>query len=213
MRDGSAASTTTEGMCCMKYRSITRRAAGLAVLLAAVAGGTAQAATPATTPGCSQPSYTFSQPFGSLNDSNWYTLAPGQSVDSFTGRGWTLTGGAKLVTTTLADGSVGTVLDLPAGATAVSPAMCVNSQYPDARFDVRQAVGGPGLGVSVAYTNSKSGGQSSGVVNGDSTWSVSRDVQLHAGSLVGWQQAQYTFVGGQGGAQVYDFYVDPHCAW
>ena len=211
MRDGSAASTTTEGMCCMNYRSITRRAAGLAVLFAAVAGGTAQAATPATTSACSQPSYTISQPFGSLNDSNWYTLAPGQSVDSFTGQGWTLTGGAKPVTTTLANGSVGTVLYLPQGATAVSPSMCVNSQYPDARFSVRQPAIGPGVGVSVAYTNSNAGGQS-GVVNGGSTWSVSRDVQLHAGSLVGWQLAQYTFVGQQGGAQIYNFYVDPHCA-
>ena len=211
MRDSSAASTTTEGMCCMNYRSITRRAAGLAVLFAAVAGGSAQAATPATTSACSQPSYTFSQPFASLGDSNSYTLAPGQSVDSFDGYGWTLGGGAKLVSTTLADGSFGTVLYLPAGATAVSPSMCVNSQYPDARFNVRQSAVGPGVGVSVAYTNSNAGGQS-GVVNGGSTWSVSRDVQLHAGSLVGWQLAQYTFVGQQGGAQIYNFYVDPHCA-
>jgi hypothetical protein len=194
----------------MNYRSITRRAAGLAVLFAAVAGGSAQAATPATTSACSQPSYTFTQPFASLGDSNSYTLAPGQSVNSFNGQGWSLTGGATLVRTTLANGSVGTVLDLPAGATAVSPSMCVNSQYPDARFSVRQSGISSGVGVSVAYTNSNAGG-SSGVVNGGSTWSVSRDVQLHAGSLVGWQLAQYTFVGGQGGAQVYNFYVDPHC--
>jgi hypothetical protein len=197
----------------MNYRSITRRAAGLAVLFAAVAGGTAQAATPATTPACSQPSYTFSQPFSSLGDSNYYTLAPGESVDSFTGQGWTLTGDAKLVTTTLADGSVGKVLDLPAGATAASPVMCVDSDYPDARVDMRQLANGTGMHVYVSYTGGTSQGQSSGNVNGSSIWAASRAFQLHASSLSGWQPAQYTFVGDKGEAQVYDFYVDPHCAW
>jgi hypothetical protein len=211
MRDSSAASTTTEGMCCMNYRSITRRAAGLAVLLAAVAGGSAQAATPATTSACSPPGYTFTQPFSSLGDTNWYTLAPGQSVNSFNGNGWTLSGGAKLVPTTMPDGSPGTVLDLPAGATAVSPQMCVNSDYPDGRAEMRQLSNGPAMAVSVAYTGGKSGGQSSGNVNGTSTWGASRAFQLHASSLSGWQWAQYTFVGGQGHAQVYNFYVDPHC--
>ncbi|MBV9604797.1 MAG: hypothetical protein JO027_06810 [Solirubrobacterales bacterium] len=194
----------------MNYR-IIRRGLGLAVLLATVAGGSAQAAAPAQTSACSQPGYTFSQPFISLGDSNWYTLVPGQSQDSFIGTGWTLTGGAKLVTTTLADGSVGTVLDLPAGATAVSPPMCVNSQYPDARVDLRQLGNGAALHAYVAYTGGKSQGQSSGALNGSSTWSVSRAFQLHAGNLVGWQDAQYTFVGDKGEAQVYDFYVDPHC--
>ena len=124
-----------------------------------------------------------------------------------------LTGGAKLVTTTLADGSVGTVLDLSAGATAVSPQMCVDSQYPDARAQLRMLGNGPALHAYVAYTGAKSGGQSSGALTGSSTWGVSHDFQLHAGSLVGWQQAQYTFVGDKGEAQLYDFYVDPHCFW
>lgn len=194
----------------MNYRSITRRAAGLAVAFAAVAAGSAQAAPAATTSTCSQPDYTFSQPFASLGDSNTYTLAPGQSVDSFNGQGWTLTGGAKLVTTTLADGSVGTVLDLPAGATAVSPSMCVDSDYPSARVMMRQLSNGPGMHVYVGYTNG--GAKSSGNVNGSSTWAASRAFQLHAGSLSGWQAAQYTFVGDKGEAQVYDFYVDPRCA-
>jgi len=73
----------------MNYRSITRRAAGLAVLIASVAGGSAQAATPTGVSACSAPTYSFSQPFASVKDNNWYTLAPGQSVDSFNGNGWT----------------------------------------------------------------------------------------------------------------------------
>jgi hypothetical protein len=194
----------------MKYSKITRRAAGLAVLFATVAGGSAQAAAPVKTSACSQPAYTFSQPFSPLHDSNWYTLAPGQSADSFDGTGWTLNGGAKLVTTTLADGSTGTVLDLPAGATAVSPPMCVSSDYPDARVDVRQLGNGPGMSMSVAYTGGKSGWQNAGAVSGSSSWGVSHPVQLHAGNLYGWQEAQYTFVGGKAEAQLYDFFVDPH---
>jgi hypothetical protein len=65
--------------------------------------------------------------------------------------------------------------------------------------------------VYVAYTGGKSGGQSSGMVNGGPTWGASRAFQLHAGDLLGWQQAHYTCEGAKGGAQVYDFYVDPRC--
>jgi hypothetical protein len=136
---------------------------------------------------------------------------PGQNVHSFTGTGWVLTGGAKIVKTTLADGSTGSVLDLPAGATAVSPQMCVNSQFPSARLTMRQLANGPAMHAYVAYTGGKTGDQSSGVINGGSGWGASGAFQLHAGSLSGWQQAQYTFVGDKGGAQVYDFYVDPRC--
>ncbi len=200
----------------MNYRSITRRAAGLAVLLAAVAGGTAQAAAPPVkTSACSQPSYTFTQPFASASDSNWYTLAPGQSPDSFDGTGWTLSGGAKLVTTTLADGSTGTVLDLPAGATAVSPPMCVSAAYPDARADVRDLAGPPSIHLYVAYTNTKSWEKpaSAGVIAGSPNWSDSPPLQLHPGNLYGWQDEVFTLSNNGKGtdAQVYDFYVDPHC--
>jgi hypothetical protein len=196
----------------MNYWSITRRAAGLCVLIAVVAGGTAHAATTAAASACSAPTYAFSQPFAAIGDSNQYTLAPGQGAGGFDGAGWTLTGGARFVTTTLPGGTTGKVLDLPAGSTAVSPAMCVNSDYPTARTDVRQTATGSGAHVYVAYTNSSINGQSSGVVNGASTWAASPVFQLHAGNLTGWQQAQYTFVGGSGDVQLSGFYVDPRCA-
>jgi hypothetical protein len=197
----------------MKHWTIARRALGLAVLVATAAGGSARAAAPAQTSACAQPSYSLSQPFVGLGDLNSYTLAPGQGAGGFDGEGWTLTGGARIVTTTLADGSTGTVLDLPASSIAVSPPMCVSSDFPTARVTVRQAADGPGMKVFVVYTGGKSGGQSSGTVNGSSTWGASRPFELHAGKLFGWQQAQYTFQGAKGGAQVYDFYVDPHVRW
>jgi hypothetical protein len=173
----------------MKYRSIIGRAAGLAVLFAIVVGGSAQAA-PVKTSACSQPDYTFSQPFSFSHDSNWYTLAPGQSVDSFDANGWTLSDGAKLVTTTLADGSVGTALDLPAGATAVSPPMCVSAAYPSARAQVRDLVGGPSIHVFVQYTNTPSWDKpaSAGVFAGKAQWVNSQPLNLHPGHLFGWQQ-------------------------
>jgi hypothetical protein len=199
----------------MNYRSITRRAAGLAVLFAAVAGGSAQAATLVTQEACSQPSYSFSQPFSALHDSNWYTLAPGQSVNSFDGTGWTLSGGAKLVTTTLADGSKGTVLDVPAGATAVSPPMCVSAAYPSARAQVRDVVGPPSVHLFVQYTNTKSWEKpiAAGVFAGQTSWVSSQPLNLHPGNLYGWQYETFTLTGGDkaSDAQVYNFYVDPHC--
>jgi hypothetical protein len=198
----------------MKYRSIIGRAAGLAVLLATVAGGSAQAA-PVKTSACSEPNYTFSQPFSSFRDAHWYTLAPGQSVNSFDGTGWTLSGGAKLVTTTLADGSTGTVLDLPAGATAVSPPMCVSAAYPSARAQVRDMVGAPSIHLFVQYTNTPSWEKPAavGVFAGKADWVDSQPLNLHPGKLYGWQQEVFTLTGGDKGsdAQVYNFYVDPHC--
>lgn len=199
----------------MKYRNITRRAAGLAVLFAAVAGGSAQAAPLAKTSACSEPSYTFSQPFSSFKDANWYTLAPGESVNSFDGTGWTLSGGANLVTTTLADGSTGTVLDLPAGATAVSPPMCVSAAYPKARAQVRDLVGGASIHLFVQYTNTPSWEKpiAAGTFAGQTQWSNTQPLDLHPGDLYGWQQEVFTLTGGPKGstdAQVYDFYVDPH---
>ena len=197
----------------MNYRSITRRAAGLAVLFAAVAGGSAQAA-PVKTSACSQPSYTFSQPFSSFKDANWYTLAPGQSVNSFDGTGWTLSGGAELATTTLADGSTGTVLDLPAGATAVSPPMCVSAAYPKARAQVRDVTGPPSIHVFVQYTNTPSWDKplSAGTFAGQTQWVNSQPLDLHPGNLYGWQQEVFTLTNPvkNTDAQVYNFYVDPH---
>lgn len=194
---------------------MTRLAVGLAGLIAMVASGSAQAATSAQTSACSTPSYSFSQPYLTSKDSNWYTLAPGQSADNFDGTGWVLSGGARLVTTTLADGTTGTVLELPAGSKAVSPPMCVDSLYPTARLSVRDVLGPPGLQMYAAYTNTPSWTQPTPTnpLPGSSAWSTSPPMQLHPGDLYGWQDAQYTFENNKKGteAQLYDFYVDPRC--
>jgi hypothetical protein len=146
---------------------------------------------------------------------NWYTLAPGQSENSFDGTGWTLSGGAQLVTTTLADGSTGTVLDLPAGSRAVSPPMCVSADYPSARTQVRDLVGAPSVHLFVQYTNTKSWLKpiAAGTFAGNDQWVNSQPLSLHPGNLYGWQLETFTLTGGDKGtdAEVYNFYVDPRC--
>src|SRR6185312_16647272 len=110
-------------------------------LLAAAVGAVAPSATLAAvnTSQCVTPEY--SQPFAYVGDDNWYTLPAGESYDNFAGAGWQLSGGARIVSETLADGARGDVLDLPSGSRAVSPVICVTSAYPTARAIVRNVKG------------------------------------------------------------------------
>lgn len=153
------------------------------------------------------------QPFLSWKDQNDYTLAPGESNDSFDGTGWTLIGGASIEAKTLADGQTGDVLDLPSGSYAVSPPMCVASDYPTART-MLQTSGDAQLGAGVFYAANKAAQQLqlSGIMQGSgSGFTLSAPLQVHPGNLAGWQQVQFLFgaTGTKGDAQVYNFYVDP----
>lgn len=185
----------------------------LAVILAGVVASPALAATTAVdTSACSAPQ--FSQPFLSAHDSNWYALAPGQNVNSFTGDGWVLSGGAQILSTTLADGTTGTVLDLPSGSKAVSPTMCVTSSYPTMRTMVRNVTGAEGVFFYVSYAGTKTWNnpKNTGQVHGSNTaWTLSTPVNVQPNGLSGWQPARFTFVpGGQrSDFQIYNFYVDP----
>ena len=203
----------------MKY-AVLRRAVGLGLGIAALLAGSAHAATVPTSPldtsGCTSPLLT--QPFAAAHDGNWYTLMPGESPGGFDGTGWTLTGGAQIVTTTLADGSVGSVLDMPSGSTAVSPVMCVTSAYPTARTLVRNVTGGDGVHFKVSYDGTQTWAQpqETGQVHGNHNgWTLSDNVNVHpANNVTGWQPVRFTLVAGGKSSdfQVYDFYVDPRCA-
>ena len=189
---------------------------GLAMLLAGLAVSPAMASpkptTSVDTSACSNPQ--FSHPFLSAGDSNWYTLAPGQSPDSFNGGGWTLSGGAQIIPTQLQDGQTGSVLDLPSGSTAVSPTMCVSSDYPTARTMVRDVVGSQGVHMFVAYAGAKTANkpQDTGQVHGNQTdWTLSNTINIHPGNRAGWQLVQFTLVPGGKSSDfhIYNFYVDP----
>jgi hypothetical protein len=202
------------------------RAVGLAgligALLGVVAAHPASAATTTQIPAtptstnpatCASPS--MSQTFLSIKDRNWYTLAPGQSPEGFTGSGWTLANGAEIVTTQLQDGQSGPVLNLPSGAVAVSPPICVTSDYPTARTLVRNVVGGDGVQFYVSYQGTRTWDQpqNTGQLHGQqSNWTVSNPVNVQPDHhTVGWQIVRFVFVAGgkTSDFQVYDFYVDP----
>jgi hypothetical protein len=186
----------------------------LAATIAAVGASSALAATvtPVDTSACSPAQ--LSQAFQSVRDSKWYTLAPGQTVDNFNGNGWTLNDGAQLTSSTLADGATGSVLDLPSGASAVSPPMCVSSDYPTARTMMRDVVGSEGVHISVSYAGTKTADrpQNVGQVHGtQSGWTASNPFNVHPGNVPGWQLVQFTLTAGGKSSdfQVYNFWVDP----
>ena len=189
---------------------------GLAVLFTGLAAPSAMAAQniapTMSTATCSAPA--FSQPFASLGDANYYTLAPGQSVGNFDGSGWMLSGGASITTSVLAAGRAGSVLDLPSGSQAVSPPICVTSDYPSARTQIRDVVGGEGVQFYVSYDATKSWvkPQNTGQIHSQGNqWSVSNPINLHPPKSSGWQIVRFTLVPGgkTSDFQVSDFWIDP----
>jgi hypothetical protein len=198
----------------MKPGTLARR--GLTLLCAA--GGAMTLLAPAASAGvfdtsvCTAPQE--AQAFLSWKDRNWYTPIPGQSSDGFDGAGWTLSGGAQIVTTTLPDGSTGQVLDLPSESRAVSPVACVTTDYPTARTMVRNVAGAEGVFFYVSYAGSTSwtNPKNTGQVHGKGTaWTLSDAVNLQPTHLTGWQPVQMTFIAGgkTSDFEIYDAELDP----
>jgi hypothetical protein len=188
----------------------------LAACTALMLFGAAQAqAKPAAidTSNCEEP--LFTQPFAYANDHHDYVLAPGQSEEEFEGQGWTLSGGAQIVKDTLPDGSSGSLLDLPSGASAVSPVICVTSAYPKARMLVRNVSGGDSVNFGVGYAGTKSweAPRNGGSVKGrDSEWTLSAPVNMSPQHTEGWQLVQITLTakGNKSDLQIDNLYIDPY---
>lgn len=155
---------------------------------------------------------TFSQPFAAYGDSNYYTLVPGGDFVRPTA-GWELSGGAKLLTTTRPDKTTGGALDLPSGAKAVSPAVCVTLAYHKARLWVRDLKGTAGVSVAVSYPGVAS--QNVALLQGTGTsWTLPSAFDVlpgTSGSSGETSEVRFVFkAGGSGGDfQIYDLYVDP----
>jgi hypothetical protein len=185
-------------------------AIGLATVAFAALPSAASAAT--STASCTQPLLT--QPFLSTGDANWYTLVPGQTVDNLNGAGWTLSGGATITTTTLANGQTAQVLDLPSKAKAVSPEVCISPDYPVARSMVRNVKGSEGIFFYVSHygTSSWNTPKNTGQFHGSGTaWTLSGKLNVQPSSTPGWNIAKFTFIAGGNTSrfQMYNFYVDP----
>ena len=80
----------------------------------------------------------LSQPFSAFGDSATYFPVANGGFESGTG-GWTLAGGAAVLPggDPFIAGSAGFSLDLPAGASATTPASCVDLGSPTLRFFTR----------------------------------------------------------------------------
>jgi len=190
----------------------TVAACALALTVGAVP---AQAATsPAKeTSQCKEPLLT--QPFLSFGDSNYYTLAPGQTPGHFEGTGWTLSGGASVKATTLYNGLPGTVLDLPSGSKAVSPTFCITKEYPTARTFVRDLAGSQGVYLNVSYEGTATWNKpkNTGQVHGNNTeWTLSTPVNMQPENVEGWQVVRLTLVPGgtKSDFQLSNLYIDPY---
>ena len=199
--------------CPFSLRSLAISAAA-SCLLATGAAGSASASLLAGASGCSAAA--VSQPFLGFGDTNYYTLAPGQTPDYFNGSGWTLSGGARIAPMDMLDGVQGTVMFLPAGGQAVSPPICVDSDYPTARALIASTPGN-GVGVTVSYPGLlpifPRVAFSGAIGSSAEVWQLSSPLQLHPGNLPGWQLVRFTFtdtaVGVNTDSLIYDFYIDP----
>jgi hypothetical protein len=150
----------------------------------------------------------LSQPFAPWLDSASYELAPGGDFES---PSWTLSDGAALVPGSepfAATGSLGTQsLSLPAGASAESPATCVDAAYPTVRF----FTSGIGLvAVSVVYGNLT---LPAGVATATGGWSPSLQAltssAIVALSTDGSAQVSIRLTTLLGNVRVDDVFVDP----
>jgi hypothetical protein len=158
---------------------------------------------------CADP--VLSNPFAAFGDPRDYVMVPGGDFES--AAGWQLRNGAKIVN---AGGD--SVLDLPSGAVAVSPTVCVDLNYPTARMFQRTVRGAGGVAVAVAYQDTRTQFRPKVVgvlANRASGWALSRDIRIFpqlAGHDSGWRKVAFVFAaGGSRGSefQIDDLYVDP----
>jgi hypothetical protein len=200
----------------MNLRTVARRAFGASLTAAAlgVGAGSAHAATPAVSiptpvaPLSSCGHAQFSQPLLPFKDRNFYTLAPGGDFEGPTS--WELIRGASIQSAAYRGG----VLDLPSGAQATSPPLCITSDYPKARSFVRNVTGSEGVSFYVSYLRNGTwtAPSSTDQLKGDkSGWTLSGGMNIKPANAPGWQQARFTFVAGGSNShfQVDDFWVDP----
>jgi hypothetical protein len=195
--------------------AIIRRplALGAAVAtLCAVAPAAAIAAGTTSTTSCNAPA--LAQVYSWALDTNWYAGIPGESWDNMGTSGWTLSGGAKFMADTLADGARGNVLYMPSGSKAVTPQLCISDSYPFGRGEMRNLAGTQGVSLSVSYLGSKGWGasQATGSMVGTSTvWSLPSPFTIKPSSVTGWQYAKFTLtaLGSSSKYEISNLYIDP----
>jgi hypothetical protein len=205
-------------------RKIRARGARVSAIAAFVA--LLVAAFPAfASAGC--PEAPLSQPFIGFGDKAYYTLAPGGSFETG-GTGWVAQGGLlglsqRSVTVGEGNESYNLVpgahnLLVGANSSAVSPWVCISSEYPTWRFFARQPGGASSspLNVSLRWVNVLGVGveTSAGSLSSYGRWAPSPLMKL-GNSVPLWMpgstlMVQLVFHAGASGWSVDDVFLDPY---
>jgi hypothetical protein len=211
------------GPTCSRLKPVRRCGGSFAARAAGTLAGVALAGVSVALPAAAQATVNkeltscenqvFSQPFASLGDANYYTLAPGGEFNSAS-EGWVLSGGAHIVKAARPNGSSGGVLSMPAGSEATSPPICVTLEYAKARVWLRGAESGKPLTVAVSYPETRSAAKPKrvGQLTGQkSSWTLSQPFAVKpelAGSEEGTREVRFILTA-RSEAQLYGMWVDP----
>jgi hypothetical protein len=187
-------------------------------LLAAVLASAAAATLAPSIAAASCASSPTSTPFAQFGDMAQYSLAPGGSFESGT-TGWSLYGAAVANGNESYDVAGTHSLALQAGGRAVSPWVCIGSEYPTWRFFARRSSGSSTstLYVGLRWVNVLGLGVESGAgyLQSGEAWSPSPVMKL-GNSLPLWLPGstlavQLVFQASGGGSwAVDDVYIDPY---
>jgi hypothetical protein len=167
--------------------------------------------TPAAPTSSACPDRAFATVFSAFNDNALYTLAPDGDFEAGAA-GWSLAGGANVAggSSSIQLGAAlgANSLRLAAGASATSPAICVEHGFPSFRFAVK---GAGAVRVQVLYAGGRS--KRTGRISGAAAWKVTRKLSLAQGRFhVGAGESanvrlKFTATGGT--VAMDDVYVDP----
>jgi hypothetical protein len=192
--------------------SRTLVAAGLLIGLLGCLGGQAQAKTIKPS-NCSYPN--AAQVFSPWKDQGYYELAPDGGLEGG-GTGWTLSGGATLVPTNEANFLNGaeddTALQLPFGASATSPPVCVDETTPSFRL-MTENIGDKGAKLHVTVTYELASGPKAKQTDAppaDNGWAPTPPLQLQTDGEAE-RIARITFTAKDPKAEylVDDLFIDP----
>jgi hypothetical protein len=202
----------------IRPRQVHKVAAGFAVslLLVLAAPSLAHAACPVAS---------TSQAFAKFGDTANYTLVDGGLFESVT-PGWSL-GGASLSSDNpetqsssydFGDGGgeqtgITHSLLIPSGVTVVSPAFCVDSQYPSFRFLLRRVYGyNATLDVSLRWSDSYGTHETADAsLNPGRSWELTPVLQLSSKLPAGvTPNTRLVFTANRGWFAIADVYIDPY---
>jgi hypothetical protein len=151
--------------------------------------------------------------FEPWKDRALYTLAPRGDFEAGA-QGWTLEDGAVVVADSspfLLGAALGaSSLELPAGAVAITPPICVERGFPSFRFVARHVEKG-GLNVQVVYPSGKF--KRAGRLKPGAEWNVTRKLSLAQGRFRVTKgssaEIRLRFTASAGTVRIDDVYVDP----